>query len=97
MDHLIFDFAYTNTTTKAIKNIDIFCNILAPDESTKKVIKLKAAGPVEMLETKSWTWDDDTNKVPDLVTGLKIGKLVITFKDGRQKILLPKDIVYKEE
>ena len=49
-----------------------------------------------MLETKSWSWDDDSNKVPDLVTGLKIGKLIITFKDGRQKILMPKDIVYKE-
>jgi hypothetical protein len=49
-----------------------------------------------MLETKSWTWDDDTNKVPDLVTGLRIGKLVIYFKDGRQKVLMPKDIVYKE-
>ena len=50
-----------------------------------------------MLETKSWTWDDGTNKVPDLVTGLKIGKLIIYYKDGRQKILMPKDIVYKEE
>jgi len=95
-DHLIFDFAYTNTTNKAIKSIEIHCNILDPAENTKKVIKLKAAGPVEMFETKSWTWDDDTNKVPDLVTDLRIGKLVITFKDGRQKILLPKDIVYKE-
>ena len=96
-DHLIFDFAYTNTTNKAIKSIEIHCNILDPAENTKKVIKLKATGPVEMFETKSWTWDDDTNKVPDLVTDLRIGKLVITFKDGRQKILLPKDIVYKEE
>lgn len=95
-DHLIFDFAYTNSTPKAIKSIDIYCNILAPDETTKKVIKLKANGPIEMLETKSWTWDDDTNKVPDLVTGLRIGKLVIYFKDGRQKVLMPKDIVYKE-
>jgi len=95
-DHLIFDFAYTNTTNKAIKSIEIHCNILDPAENTKKVIKLKATGPVEMFETKSWTWDDDTNKVPDLVTDLRIGKLVITFKDGRQKILLPKDIVYKE-
>ena len=95
-DHLIFDFAYTNTTNKAIKSIEIHCNILDPAENTKKVIKLKATGPVEMLETRSWTWDDDTNKVPDLVTDLRIGKLVITFKDGRQKILLPKDIVYKE-
>ena len=95
-DHLIFDFAYTNSTPKAIKSIDIFCNILAPDETTKKVIKLKANGPVEMLETKSWPWDDDTNKVPNLVTNLRIGKLVIYFKDGRQKVLMPKDIVYKE-
>lgn len=95
-DHLIFDFSYTNTTTKVIKSIEIHCNILDPAENTKKVIKLKAIGPVEMLETRSWTWDDDTNKVPDLVTDLRIGKLVITFKDGRQKILLPKDIVYKE-
>ena len=75
--------------------IDIFCNILDPAENVKKVIKLKATGPVEMLETKSWSWDDDTNPVPPMVTGLRISKLVITFKDGQQKILV-KDIIYKE-
>jgi hypothetical protein len=95
-DHLIFDFSYVNSTPKVIKSIDIFCNILDPADNVKKVIKLKAMGPVEMLETKSWTWDDATNKVPDLVTGLRIGKLIVTFKDGRQKILMPKDIVYKQ-
>ena len=95
-DHLIFDFSYTNTNKKVIKHIDIFCNILDPGENVKKVIKLRATGPIEMLETKSWSWDDDSNKVPDLVTDLRIGKLIVTFKDGRQKILMPKDIVYKE-
>ena len=95
-DHLIFDFAYTNTNKKTIKHIDIFCNILDPAENVKKVVKLRATGPVEMLETKSWSWDDDSNKVPDLVTDLRIGKLIVTFKDGRQKTLMPKDIVYKE-
>ena len=94
-DHLIFDFSYTNTNKKTIKSIDIFCNILDPAENVKKVIKLKATGPVEMLETKSWSWDDDTNPVPPMVTGLRISKLVITFKDGQQKILV-KDIIYKE-
>ena len=95
-DHLIFDFAYTNTNKKAIKSIDIFCDILNPAESVKKVIKLKATGPIEMLETKSWSWDDPKNTVPPLSTDLTISKLIITFKDGRQKILTPKDIVYKE-
>ena len=94
-DHLIFDFSYTNTTKKTIKSIDIFCNILNPAENVKKVIKLKANGPVEMFETKSWSWDDESNKVPDLATDLRIAKLIITFKDGRQKILTPKDIIYK--
>jgi hypothetical protein len=94
-DYLIFDFSYTNTNKKAIKSIDIYCNILDPAENVKKVIKLKATGPIEMLETKSWSWDDDSNPVPPMVTSLQIGKLVITFKDGQQKILV-KDIIYKE-
>lgn len=95
-NHLIFDFSYTNTNKKAIKSIDIFCDILNPAENVKKVIKLKANGPVEMLETKSWSWDDESNTVPPLSTDLHISKLVITFKDGHQKILTQKEIIYKE-
>ena len=49
-DHLIFDFAYTNSTPKAIKCIDIFCNILAPDETTKKVIKLRATVVIRIIK-----------------------------------------------
>lgn len=95
-DHLIFDFSYTNTNKKTIKTIDIFCDILNPAESVKKVIKLKANGPIELMETKSWSWDDESNRVPPLSTDLEISKLIITFKDGRQKILTQKDIIYKE-
>lgn len=95
-DHLIYDFTYTNTYKKAIKQIDIYVNVLDPAGNVKKQCHLKAAGPVEPFETKSWSWDDDTNKVPDLVTDAKIGKLVISFKDGKVKTLV-KDIIYKAE
>lgn len=35
-DHLIFDFSYTNTNKKAIKSIDIHCNILSPAEKKQE-------------------------------------------------------------
>lgn len=95
-DHLIFDFSYTNTYKRAIKQIDIYCNILDAAGNVKKVCRLKAMGPIEPMEKKSWSWDDDSNPVPDAVTDLKIAKLVVSFKDGKMKTLI-KDIVYKEE
>ncbi len=94
-NRLVYDFSYTNTNKKTIKNIEIHCHVLDAAGNVKKVIKLKANGPIKMLETKSWTWDDEKeNRVPSNVNDARIGKLVITFSDGQQKILI-KDIIYK--
>ena len=95
-DHLIFDFSYTNTYRRAIKYIDIYCNVLDAAGNVKKQCHMKASGPVEPLTTKTWSWDDESIPVPDGVTDLKISKLVIAFKDGKMKTLI-KDIVYKDE
>lgn len=95
-EQLIFDFTYTNTYKKAIKQIDIYCNAMDAEGTVKKQCHMKATGPVEPFETKSWSWDDENNKVPEGVTDLKIAKLVVSFKDGKIKTLI-KDIVYKTE
>jgi len=95
-DHLVFDFTYVNTYKRPIRNLEIHCNILDPAGNVKKVCRLKAAGPVEPMGKKSWTWNDNSNPIPNLATDLTIGKIVVSFKDGKSKTLI-KDIVFKEE
>ncbi|MBR1506331.1 MAG: hypothetical protein IJ614_09510 [Prevotella sp.] len=93
---LLFDFSYTNTNKKAIRCIDIFFNIKDASGITRKTGKLRGMGPVEMFETKSWTWNDNTVNVPEGMVDLEISKITITFKDGKLKTLV-KDLLYKEE
>ncbi len=93
---LLFDFSYTNTNKKAIKCIDVFFNIKDAAGNTKKTGKLRAMGPVEMFETKSWTWNDSKINVPDGMVDLAISKVVLTFKDGKMKTLV-KELIYKQE
>ena len=95
-DHLVFDFTYVNTYKRAIKQIEIYCNIMDPAGNVKKVSRLKATGPVEPMGKKSWTWNDDSNPIPNLATDLNIAKIVVSFKDGKTKTLI-KDIVFKDE
>lgn len=92
---LMFDFSYTNTNKKGIRHIDVFFNLKDEEGNTRKTGKVRGTGPVEMFETKSWTWSDSNLKVPIGCVDLEITKLAITYKDGKVKTLT-KDILYKE-
>jgi len=92
---LMFDFSYTNTNKKGIRHIDVFFNLKDEEGNTRKTGKVRGTGPVEMFETKSWTWSDSNLKVPIGCVDLEITKVAITYKDGKVKTLT-KDILYKE-
>jgi hypothetical protein len=92
---LVFDFTYTNTSNKVIRAIDIFYNIRDAAGVTKKSGKLRAEGPVEIFEQRQWNWTDSKIPVPDSSVDMEISRLVITFKDGKQKIIAKKDILVR--
>ena len=94
-DVLLFDFSYTNTNKKSIRCVDIYFSLKDSSGNTRKTGKLRGMGPVEMFETKSWTWNDSNVKVPEGTVDLEISKVTLTFKDGKIKTLV-KDLLYKE-
>ncbi len=93
---LIFDFSYTNTSKKEIRAIDIYYNMRNAAGNSKKAAKLRADGPVDMFESRQWNWTDGSITVPDGVVDMEIMRLVIIFKDGRQKIIAKKDLLIRE-
>lgn len=92
---LVFDFTYTNTSNKEIRNIDIYYNIRDAAGNSKKTGKLTAGGPVEVFEQRQWQWTDSKIPVPDSSVDMEITRLVITFKDGKQKIIAKKDLIVR--
>ena len=94
---LLFDFTYTNTSNKEIRAIDIYYNIRDAAGNSKKTGKLRADGPVAIFESHQWSWTDSKIPVPDSSVDLEITRLVIVFKDGKQKIIAKKDMIFKAE
>jgi hypothetical protein len=94
---LVFDFSYTNTSKKEIRAIDIYFNIRDAAGASKKTGKLRADGPVDIFESRQWNWTDTKIMVPGSVVDMEITRLVIIFKDGKQKILAKKDLVIRAQ
>jgi hypothetical protein len=92
---LVFDFTYTNTSTKEIRAIDIFYNIRDAAGNVKKSGKLRADGPVTVFEQRQWNWTDSKIPVPDSSVDMDLTRLIITFKDGKQKNIAKKDMLIR--
>jgi hypothetical protein len=93
---LLFDFTYMNTSNKEIRAIDIYYNIRDAAGNSKKTGKLRGDGPVGVFESHSWSWTTDNKiPVPDSSVDLEITRLVIIYKDGKQKIIAKKDMIVK--
>ena len=92
---LVFDFTYTNTSTKEIRAIDIYYNIRDAGGNSRKTGKLRAEGPVTVFEQRQWSWVDSKIPVPDSSVDMEITRLVLVFKDGKQKIIAKKDLLIR--
>ena len=94
---LVFDFSYTNTSKKEIRAIDIFFNIRDAAGASKKTGKLRADGPLDIFESRQWSWTDSKIMVPGSVVDMEITRIAILFKDGKQKIIAKKDLVIRAQ
>lgn len=94
---LVFDFSYTNTSQKNIRAVDIYFNIRDAAGASRKTGKIRADGPVEVLETRQWNWTDTKIMVPGSVVDMEITRLVVIFTDGKQKVIAKKDLVIRAQ
>ena len=93
--HVVLDFAYTNTTARAIKSVDVTYKLVDATGKVLKVDHLRSTAALEPYHTQKWSWDEEKKKVPAAATDLKISKVTLFFKDGRQHTVT-KDLLIKE-
>lgn len=93
---LVFDFSYTNTSSKEVRSVDIYYNIVNAAGASKKTGKLRGEGPVATFESHQWSWTETNIVVPDGSVDMEISRLVITFKDGKTKVIAKKDLLIKD-
>jgi hypothetical protein len=93
--HLVLDFAYTNTTARPIKSVDVSYKLLDATGKVLKVNHLRSTTPLEPFHTQKWSWNEEQKTVPSTATDLKIHKVTLFFKDGRQHTVT-KDLLVKE-
>ena len=94
--YVVLDFAYTNTTERLIKAVDVSYQLL---DATGKVLKtdhLRSTTPLEPFHTQKWSWDDPLKTVPATATELKIHKVTLIFQDGRQHTVTKDLLMIKE-
>lgn len=97
-----FNITYTNTNTKTIKYIDVYCTISNPVGDICRILyngsnmcKFTCVGPLEQFETASWNWDSAYYTTSD-ASKLKINKIVLTFMDNTKYTLI-KEIAYSRD
>lgn len=92
-----FSATFNNTSAQTIKYIE-FHFVITNDVNDRRCSGVfKGTGPVGEWETGSWEWDSSRYWVGGDATRMQITKVVLTYMNGKQKILTGKQLtIYRE-
>lgn len=82
-----FNFKYQNTNPKTIKYIELFWAIKNEVGDIRRTGRFSGTGPLKYLEAASWEWEHSSYYVSGDASNMIITKLIITYMDGKKKIL----------
>lgn len=82
-----FKCTYQNTNKWTIKYIDIYWVVTNDVNDVRGSGHFKGTGPVKYLHGASWDWDSSYYFVGGDATNMSIRKVIITYMNGRQKVL----------
>ena len=95
---------FRNLYAKTIRYIQVFYNVLNDVGDVRASGNFKGTGPVEQYDTGTWDWDYESSYTfcyAHDATMLKITKVILTYMDGKKKILTGNQILvgdsYNEE
>jgi hypothetical protein len=84
---ITFNFKYTNTNAMTIRYIDVYFRVTNDVHDVRLTGHFKGTGPLKELETASWDWDSSSYFVAGDASKMNITKVILTFMNGRQKVL----------
>nr|WP_287843645.1 hypothetical protein [Prevotella sp.] len=82
-----FKCTYQNTNKWTIKYIDVYWVVTNDVNDVRGSGHFKGTGPVKYLHGASWDWDSSYYFVGGDATNMSIRKVIITYMNGRQKVL----------
>ena len=89
-----FHFSYTNMNKSTIKYIAVHFKITNDVGDVRKTGYFQGTGPVEEYDTGSWEWDSSPYFVSGDASTMEFTKIVITYTNGKQKVLSKNQIMY---
>ena len=89
-----FHFSYTNMNKSTIKYIAVHFKITNDVGDVRKTGYFQGTGPVEEYGTGSWEWDSSPYFVSGDASTMEFTKVVITYTNGKQKVLSKNQIMY---
>ncbi len=89
-----FNLTYVNTNKNTIKYIDTYFKVLNDVGDVRCTGHFKGTGPVEQYSSGTWNWDYSRYYAAGDATKMKLTKIIITYMNGRQKVLSANNIVY---
>lgn len=88
------NFAFMNMAKKTIKYVDFYFSVYNDvgdrcylDFGRSSVGHVRGVGPVESLESGSWSWDSPTHYTSADASEMRIVKLVLTYMDGTTRTI----------
>lgn len=84
---MTFKCTYQNTNKWTIKYIDVYWVVTNDVNDVRGSGHFKGTGPVKYLHGASWDWDSSYYFVGGDATNMSIRKVIITYMNGRQKVL----------
>lgn len=90
-----FYVTYTNTFKKTIKYITFYFTIRNDVNDLRCKGHFKGTGPVEYLESGTWSWDYSGYFAAGDASTMEITQISITYMDGSKRTLSKKQIMYE--
>ena len=82
-----FKCTYQNTNKWTIKYIDVYWVVTNDVNDIRGSGHFKGTGPVKYMDGGSWDWDSSYYFVGGDATNMSISKVIITYMNGKQKVL----------
>ena len=82
-----FKCTYQNTNKWTIKYIDVYWVVTNDVNDVRGSGHFKGTGPVKYMDGGSWDWDSSYYFVGGDATNMSISKVIITYMNGKQKVL----------
>lgn len=87
---------FRNLNAKTIRYIQVFYNVLNDVGDVRTSGSFKGTGPIKQYDAGTWDWDYDSSYTfcyAGDATRLRITKIILTYMDGKKKILTGNQIL----